>query len=169
MFPQMQQAFQTPEDGGQVPGFRKGMETKVTTAGIPICKLPKVRLLEGIEFLEETLDSTLTAAASCDQVMLPIIIWSTKSSSGQERVLALAEAACGLASAPPQIELVRPKCQCKCGCRRQPGKNGRRTCGYCSRKVGPGCCWVHHAGQCHWCFYEPVDAEIAGGRKYRKT
>ena len=101
MFPQMMGAQPAFEDGGQayarVPGFRNGMEKKVTTTGIPICKLPKVRLLEGIEFLEETLDSTLTAAASCDQVMLPIIIWSTKSSSGQERVLALAEAACGLA------------------------------------------------------------------------
>ena len=68
MFPQMMGAQQAFEDGGQeyarVQGFRPAMEKKVTTAGIPICKMPKVRLGESIEFLEETLDSTLTAAAS---------------------------------------------------------------------------------------------------------
>ena len=51
------------------------MEKKVTTAGLPINKLPKVRLSEGIEFLEETLDSTLTAHSSCDQDMCAIIVW----------------------------------------------------------------------------------------------
>ena len=60
MFPQMMGAQPAFEDGGQayarVPGFRNGMEKKVTTAGIPIYKLPKVRLGESIEFLEETLD-----------------------------------------------------------------------------------------------------------------
>ena len=37
---------------------------KVTTSGIPICKLPKNRLGEVFEFLDEVLDSTLTAAIS---------------------------------------------------------------------------------------------------------
>ena len=45
------------EDGGQayarVPGFRNGMEKKITTAGIPIYKLPKVRLGESIEFQQK--------------------------------------------------------------------------------------------------------------------
>ena len=77
MFPQMMGAQPAFEDGGQayarVPGFRNGMEKHVTTAGIPICKMPKVRLGESIEFLEETLDSTLTGGASCDQDMLAIM------------------------------------------------------------------------------------------------
>ena len=78
MFPQMMGAQPAFEDGGQayarVPGFRNGMEKKVTTAGIPICKLPNIRLGEALEFLEEVLDSTLTAAATCDQDLLAIII-----------------------------------------------------------------------------------------------
>ena len=48
----------------RVPGFRRGMEKNVTTSGIPICKLPTIRLGEALEFLEEVLDSTLTAAAT---------------------------------------------------------------------------------------------------------
>ena len=60
MFPQMMGAQPAFEDGGQayaayarVPGFRNGMEKKVTTAGIPIYKLPKVRLGESIEFQQK--------------------------------------------------------------------------------------------------------------------
>ena len=48
MFPQKMGAQPACEDGGQayarVPGFRNGMEKKVTTSGIPLYKLPKVRL-----------------------------------------------------------------------------------------------------------------------------
>ena len=40
-----------------------------------LCRLPKNRLGEALEFLEEVLDSTLTAAATCDQDMLAILIW----------------------------------------------------------------------------------------------
>ena len=40
-----------------------------------LCKLPKIRLGEALEFIEEVLDSTLTAAATCDQDMLAILIW----------------------------------------------------------------------------------------------
>ena len=47
-----------------IQGFRRGMEKIITTSGIPICKLPKHRLGEALEFLEEVLDSTLTAAAT---------------------------------------------------------------------------------------------------------
>ena len=47
----------------------------ITSSGIMLCKLPKIRLGEALEFLEEVLDSTLTAAATCDQDMLAIIIW----------------------------------------------------------------------------------------------
>ena len=70
MFPQMMGAQPAFEDGGQayaayarVPGFRNGMEKQITTAGFPIYKLPKVRLGESIEFLEETL-ATRTSTSS---------------------------------------------------------------------------------------------------------
>ena len=46
----------------------------------------------------------------------------------------------------------RPKCQCVCPCRREPGRNGRRTCLSCARLVGPGCCWTNDVrGICHMC------------------
>ena len=47
----------------------------VTTSGIPICKLPKIRLGEALEFLEEVLDSTLTAQPTCDQELLGMTVW----------------------------------------------------------------------------------------------
>ena len=40
-----------------------------------LCRLPNIRLGEALEFLEEVLDSTLTAATTCDQDMLAILIW----------------------------------------------------------------------------------------------
>ena len=40
-----------------------------------LCKLPKIRLGEALEFLEEVLDSTLTAQGTCDQDLLGIIMW----------------------------------------------------------------------------------------------
>ena len=58
-----------------VPGFKAGMDSKVTTASIPICKLPKVRLTEAIEFLEERLDSTITSNAHVTQELAAIVIW----------------------------------------------------------------------------------------------
>jgi len=48
-YPQMMGA--QPQMPDQDPGFRKGMEKNVTTAGIPLKKLPMVRLGESIEFL----------------------------------------------------------------------------------------------------------------------
>ena len=45
----------------------------------------------------------------------------------------------------------RPKCQCICGCRRQPGKGCRRLCTVCNALVGPGCCWVPERQMCHVC------------------
>ncbi len=56
-----------------VPGWRPGMETKVTTAGWPLFKLPKVRLTESIEFVESELDVTLLAGRSTQ--CLIIILW----------------------------------------------------------------------------------------------
>ena len=56
-----------------VPGWRPGMETKVTTAGWPLSKLPKVRLTESIEFVEPELDVTLLAGRTTQ--CLSIILW----------------------------------------------------------------------------------------------
>ena len=47
----------------------------------------------------------------------------------------------------------RAKCQCWCGCRRQPGQGCRRHCPNCSSLVGPGCCWTtDEIGLCHECY-----------------
>ena len=56
-----------------VPGYRLGMEAKTTTAGIPIHKMPKLRLMEGIEFAEPQLDATLIAGLA--QPLLGMILW----------------------------------------------------------------------------------------------
>ena len=40
-----------------------------------LCKLPKIRLGEALEFLEEVLDSTLTAQPTCDQDLLGMTMW----------------------------------------------------------------------------------------------
>ena len=42
----------------KIDGFRLGMEAKVTTRGVSIKKLPKVRLLEAIEFYNAKVDVT---------------------------------------------------------------------------------------------------------------
>ena len=68
--PQMTQAE---TDYSQIPGYRKGMEKPLTTASIPLYKLPKCRLTEMIEFVCEALDCTLTA--SLDQLRLALIVW----------------------------------------------------------------------------------------------
>ena len=47
------------------------------------------------------------------------------------------------------IKEARPKCHCRCGCVKRPGKG--RVCGICSTAVGPGCCWDHDAEMCHEC------------------
>ena len=54
----MTQAPQEATDFSSVPGYRKGMETPVTTGSIPIWKLPRVRLTECLEFVEPKLDAT---------------------------------------------------------------------------------------------------------------
>ena len=83
MIPTQMQQMQHPqllpqpqiENFQNVPGFKQGMDTKVTTASIPLCKLPKVRLAEALEFLEERLDSTITSNAYADQELLSITVW----------------------------------------------------------------------------------------------
>ncbi len=42
----------------KIDGFRLGMEAKATTRGVSVKKLPKVRLLEAIEFYKAELDVT---------------------------------------------------------------------------------------------------------------
>ena len=83
MIPTQMQQMQHPqllpqpqiENFQNVPGFKSGMDTKVTTASIPISKLPKIRLTEAIEFLEEKLDSTITSNAHVTQELAAIVIW----------------------------------------------------------------------------------------------
>ena len=48
---------------------------KIISNGIMLCKLPKIRLGEALEFLEEVLDSTLTAQPTCDQDLLGMTVW----------------------------------------------------------------------------------------------
>ena len=48
----------------KIDGFRPGMDAKVTTGGIPIRKLPKVRLGEAIEFIKAELDVTVIGELS---------------------------------------------------------------------------------------------------------
>ena len=64
---------QSTDEYSQVPGYRKGMEKPLTTGSIPLFKLPKCRLTEGIEFLCNEIDCTLTAPL--DQLMLSLIVW----------------------------------------------------------------------------------------------
>ena len=40
-----------------------------------LCKLPKNRLGEALEFLEESLDSTLTGNPNCDCDLLGMTVW----------------------------------------------------------------------------------------------
>ena len=47
----------------------------------------------------------------------------------------------------------RPRCACRCGCRRRPGR--RIQCRGCGHWVAPGCdpvpCWNQQTGACHVC------------------
>ena len=77
MFPQVM-GHQVEDDAqayANIQGFRRGMEKIITSAGIMLCKLPKIRLGEALEFLEEVLDSTLTASPTCDQDLLGMCVW----------------------------------------------------------------------------------------------
>ena len=56
-----------------IDGFRPGMDAKVTTGGIPIRKLPKVRLGEAIEFVKPGLDVTVVGELS--QELLAMVLW----------------------------------------------------------------------------------------------
>ena len=49
------------------------MDAKVTTGGIPIRKLPKVRLGEAIEFVKPELDVTVFGELS--QELLAMVLW----------------------------------------------------------------------------------------------
>ena len=57
----------------KIEGFRPGMEAKVTTGGVPIRKLPKVRLGEAIEFVKPELDVTVFWELS--QELLAMVLW----------------------------------------------------------------------------------------------
>ena len=58
----------------------------------------------------------------------------------------------------PGIEFDRPRCQCECGCRQQPGR--LIQCCVCGNGVGPGCdcgCLLWEGtdnGGCHVCFQQ---------------
>ena len=48
----------------------------------------------------------------------------------------------------------RPRCACRCGCKKQPGR--RIVCRRCGARIGPGCCATNHTtgaidGICHLC------------------
>ncbi len=61
------------DDHSQTPGFRPGMDKPVTTASVPIFKLPKIRLTEAVEFVESKLDVTMTAPL--DSSLLAVTAW----------------------------------------------------------------------------------------------
>ena len=69
MLPQMMCSPPAAQQKPQVPayekieGFRPGMEANVTTGGVPITQLPKVRLGEAIEFINAELDTTVIGAS----------------------------------------------------------------------------------------------------------
>ena len=79
MLPQMMCPPPAPQQQPQVPayekiaGFRPGMEAKVTTGGVAIRKLPKIRLGEAIEFVKPTIDVTVVGELS--QELLAIVMW----------------------------------------------------------------------------------------------
>ena len=80
MLPQMmcpQPAAQQKHQGPayeKIEGYRSGMEAKVTTGGVAMKKLPKVRLGEAIEFIKPELDVTMIWDLS--QELLSIVQWS---------------------------------------------------------------------------------------------
>ena len=75
MLPQMM----CPPAAGEKPkvpaidGFRPGMDAKVTTGGIPIRKLPKVRQGEAIEFVKPGLDVTVVGDLSKE--LHSVVLW----------------------------------------------------------------------------------------------
>ena len=79
MLPQMmcpQPAAQQKHQGPayeKIEGYRPGMEAKVTTGGIAMKKLPKVRLGEAIEFIKPELDVTVLGELS--QELLAMVLW----------------------------------------------------------------------------------------------
>ena len=79
MLPQMMCPPPAAQQKPQVPayekieGFRPGMEAKVTTGGVAIRKLPKIRLGEAIEFVKPGLDVTVVGKLS--QELLAMVLW----------------------------------------------------------------------------------------------
>ena len=80
----MTQAPQGGTDFSSIPGYRKGMETPVTTGSIPIWKLPKMRVTECLEFVEPKLDATLTACQP-NQILM-MILWTLTRTKVQMKV-----------------------------------------------------------------------------------
>ena len=68
-----QQKSDQKSDEESIPGFKRGMEVKVTTAAIAIYKMPKCRMTEAIEFVDSRLDVTVTAPLEPN--LLTIVIW----------------------------------------------------------------------------------------------
>ena len=58
----------------KIDGIRPGMEAKVTTSGISVKKLPKVRLGEAIEFVKPGLDVTVIGDLSQD--LHAVVLWA---------------------------------------------------------------------------------------------
>ena len=79
MLPQMMYHLPAAQQKPQAPayekieGFRPGMEAKVTTGGVAIRKLPKIRIGEAIEFVKPGLDVTVVGELS--QELLAIVMW----------------------------------------------------------------------------------------------
>ena len=79
MLPQMMCSPPAAQQKPQVPayekieGFRPGMEAKVTTGGVAIRQLPKIRLGEAIEFIKAGLDVTVIGELS--QELLAVAVW----------------------------------------------------------------------------------------------
>ena len=57
----------------KVPGYRPGMEKPLTTSGIPLYELPKIRLAECVEFICSVMDWFLTV--DLDKRLLSVIVW----------------------------------------------------------------------------------------------
>ena len=51
----------------------------------------------------------------------------------------------------------RPRCKCRCGCQRRPGR--RIECPGCYHQVGPGCCWNEELELCHLCVQQVTEQE----------
>ena len=79
MLPQMmcpQPAAQQKHQGPayeKIEGYRPGMEAKVTTGGVAMKQMPKVRPGEAIEFIKPKLDVTVIGELS--QELLAMVLW----------------------------------------------------------------------------------------------